>query len=230
MIQNPNLTGPQHGLERDSEGVDDAAGLPQTPPGSRRYASDLRIFGIPAVVVALGPCPERGESKGVAKGWIAVGDIAMGGIAIGGVSIGAIGIGGVGLGLAGVGGVGVGLLAGIGGTGAGALAFGGAAVGGFTTGGAAFGYAALGGGAFGQYAAGGGAKGAHTINNAGADPAAVQFFQDQSWFFGTTAHTPDFVAPILATGGAAMGVALVVLGIVGLGFISRKALGGGRTA
>lgn len=100
-----------------------------------RKRSKTRLFGLPLYDIALGPDFAKGESRGVAKGIIAVGDIAAGVVAIGGVAVGAVAAGGLAIGLLG--------------------AAGGAAVGAFAAGGAAAGVVAVGGAAVGVVALGG---------------------------------------------------------------------------
>ena len=118
------------------------------------YASSMRVLGLPLVHVVLGP---RGEqSRSVAKGVIAVGDVAFGVVfALGGVAVGGISVGGLSLGILSIGGLAVGGIA-IGGIAAGLVAVGGLAVGMVAVGGGALGYYAVGGGAIGVHAAGGG--------------------------------------------------------------------------
>ncbi len=127
------------------------------PVRSVRRQSARKILGLPLWAVALGPDPERGEMRGHARGFFAVGDIATGVFAFGGLAIGFVAFGGAALGLL--------------------LAVGGAAIGGVALGGGAIGVVAAGGGAFGYYAAGGGAAGAHTVSGIQQDPAAVEFFR-----------------------------------------------------
>ena len=131
-----------------------------------RYRSTRTIWGCPLVDIACGPDTARGESRGFAKGIIAIGDFAVGVIALGGITAGVISIGGLACGLLTIGGVAIG-----------ALVLGGVAVGGIAFGGVAIGLAAAGGVAVGYYyAAGGTAIGTHVINAAQRDPQAVEFF------------------------------------------------------
>ena len=111
-----------------------------------RYSSSARLLGLPLIDVRIGP-QESGGVRGVARGWIAMGDVAIGILfSVGGVALGGIALGGIARGLLPLGGLAVGV-----------LALGGAAVGVFAIGGAALGlYAALGGFAVaGSYALGG---------------------------------------------------------------------------
>lgn len=180
-----------------------------TPTG-RRYRSSRRIFGLPLIDIAFGP--DEHSRYGVARGFIALGDIAFGWIALGGTAIGGVAIGGASAGLFTLGGLSLGLLAGIGGLGTGAMAVGGGAVGGLVTGGGAVGVVASGGGAIGWVARGGGVYGTHTIDRRGtADPVAVDVFQRLEWFFGPNSAT---VQPLLVTFGVIL-TAVVVFLILG---------------
>lgn len=98
------------------------------------YRSQTEIAGIPLVHV----CTAQPDGPGVARGWIAIGDMAFGVVfAVGGLAIGGITLGGASLGF---------------------LAVGGLAVGGLSLGGLSIGVVALGGMALGvQLAVGGGA-------------------------------------------------------------------------
>jgi hypothetical protein len=154
--------------KRVRELEDEVARLRGRRPGRVRYRSAAAIGDIPLVSVALGPDLEKGESRGHAKGVVAIGDTALGGIAIGGVAVGGIAIGGLSLGLASLGGLAVAVF----------LAVGGGAVGGTALGGAAVGRVAIGGGAVGEYACGGGAAGAHVISATRRDPEAEAFFRE----------------------------------------------------
>lgn len=68
-----------------------------------QYKSRMSLAGLPLVHVAIGEVPQRCSGRGVARGWIAVGDIALGvlfsvgGVAVGGIAIGGLAIGGMGL-------------------------------------------------------------------------------------------------------------------------------------
>jgi hypothetical protein len=138
----------------------------RTYRGVRKRAG-FELFGLPAYDIALGADPEKGEMRGHARGFIAIGDMATGVFAVGGLARGVVALGGVALGGITFGGVSVGLALAIGGLAIGSLAFGGGAVGGV----------AFGGGAAGYYAAGGGAAGKYVISAERCDPEAVEFFQ-----------------------------------------------------
>ena len=132
------------------------------------YRSKLGLFGLPLLAVRIGPQPD-GAVRGVARGWIALGDVAFGVLfGAGGAAVGAIAIGGVSLGLLSVGGLAIGL-----------LAFGGGALGGWAAGGAAVAaHAAVGGLAVAMdYAFGGVAIAAHAN-----DAAARSFFAENVFF------------------------------------------------
>lgn len=133
--------------------------------GVRRRAG-FELFGLPAYAIAFGPDPERGELRGHAKGFLAIGDVATGVIALGGVARGLVAVGGLAIGILAFGGGSLGL----------ALALGGAAIGGVAIGGGAAGAVAVGGGAAGIYATGGAAAGPHVVSATRRDPEAEAFF------------------------------------------------------
>ena len=110
------------------------------------YKSHRTLFGLPLVHLASGQVVDGRYQRGIARGWIAVGDISLGILfSLGGVACGGISIGGVSLGLISFGGVGLGL-----------ICLGGLAIGGFAVGGFAIGLIAFGGGAIALYDAEGG--------------------------------------------------------------------------
>ncbi len=166
---------------------------------AKRYASDATLFGLPIVAVAIGPRPEFGEARGVAKGVIAFGDVAIGGIACGGVSVGVVSVGGMAVGGVSFGGMSVGVIGAVGGMAVGGLAMGGGALGGLAAGGGAVGVVAKGGGAFGVYAAGGGVSGSHVIGPRHQDPEAQAVFRDLYWFFGPSLGPPGMGIPSTAS-------------------------------
>jgi hypothetical protein len=132
------------------------------------YRSTLAPLGLPLVHVAIG----RGEGgvyrRGVARGWIAVGDVAFGVlVALGGVSVGGVALGGLGVGAVALGGLALG-----------AFAVGGLAIGLFAVGGAAFALVgALGGLAIARDTAFGGlAIAEHANDDAARQMAATGFF------------------------------------------------------
>ncbi len=120
-----------------------------------RYSSKTSLLGLPLVDIAIGPPPgETAFRRGVARGWIAIGDIAFGPVlAIGGIAAGGLAIGGLGLGL---------------------LTLGGLAVGLYTLGGLSVGFWAVGGLALGWFGAvGGGAiSHAHAVGGMAIAPHA----------------------------------------------------------
>ncbi len=155
-----------------------------------RYRSQASLFGVPVIDVALGPMPERGQSRGVAKGIIALGDVAIGGIAVGNISVGIVSVGGLAVGGSAVGGMALGALNALGGMAIGGFAVGGAAIGGIATGGGAVGIVAQGGGALGVYARGGGVAGVYKITPRVADAEAVQAFQTLAPLLGGSSAAP----------------------------------------
>ena len=93
------------------------------------YKSSTRLLGLPLVHIATGPPEGSPGVRGIAKGWIAVGDIAFGIVfAFGGLAVGALSVGGVAVGLLAVGGLSIGILA-VGGLSIGILAAGGLSIG-----------------------------------------------------------------------------------------------------
>jgi hypothetical protein len=119
------------------------------------YRSQAQLLGLPLVHVATSAIVDGRLRRGVAIGWIAVGDVAVGVLlACGGISVGAISVGGAAVGLLPLGGLALGALA-LGGIAVGVVAMGGAAI--------AW-YAAVGGLAIAHdYAAGGLAIAQHVI-------------------------------------------------------------------
>lgn len=93
------------------------------PAACYRFESKLHMAGLPLVSIAVGSDRDTSESHGIARAWIAIGDIAIGVIAIGIHSVGVVSIGATSLGVIGLGGTAVGVLSG------GCIAIGGAAVG-----------------------------------------------------------------------------------------------------
>jgi len=135
------------------------AHLPQNQSASfargQRYVSPWRLAGLPLVSVALGADLSRGEPRGIARGWIAIGDVAFGGVALGGVAVGPIAVGGVCAGL---------------------VALGGGAGGLVSLGGVAVGWAGCGGVALAWEFAAGGLAIAHHVAVGGLALAATQAF------------------------------------------------------
>jgi hypothetical protein len=121
-----------------------------------RKRSEISIAGMPLYDIAFGPDVEKGERRGHARGFIAIGDIATGVIAVGGIARGVVSLGGCSFGV---------------------LAIGGAAIGAIALGGAAIGLVAIGGASIGYYACGGAALGKHVISGAQQDPEAIRFFK-----------------------------------------------------
>jgi RNA polymerase sigma factor (sigma-70 family) len=98
--------------------------LPLDSPGWRKklwgtgkprvfcYRSSLTFCGLPLLDIRIGHSPEEPLVRGVARGWIAIGDIAYGSLlAMGGFAVGGITIGGVAIGLVSIGVGSVGVLA-----------------------------------------------------------------------------------------------------------------------
>jgi hypothetical protein len=138
------------------------------------YQSRARFLGLPLVHVTTGTRVDGVYRRGIAKGWVAIGDISfgvllsfggisVGGVSVGGLAIGVLSVGGLALGIGSIGGLGIGVLA---------------------VGGAAFGWsAALGGLAVARDFATGGAAVARHANDALATEyfAAQPFFRAATW-------------------------------------------------
>lgn len=154
------------------------------PPrfAGRRYASPVRIFGLPLVHVAFGP--DGAERYGKARGIIAIGDAAFGLLALGGQAVGVIAFGGASVGIVALGGFGIGLISFAGFALGLLMAFGGCSVGGIASGGGALGIVADGGFAIGSYARGGKVMAQYAISSMRRDPEALAFFSDWQWLLG----------------------------------------------
>lgn len=124
-----------------------------------RYVSSTKLLGWPVLAIACGPDAATGETRGWARGIIAIGDLATGLIAIGGIAGGGISVGGISVG---------------------GLSVGGVSLGGIILGGVAIGYIAFGGVAIGHYAKGGAAVGTYVDGPRRHDPEAVRLF---NWAF-----------------------------------------------
>jgi hypothetical protein len=141
------------------------------------YQTSARLFGLPLVHVATGRLVDGVFRRGIAKGWVAIGDVALGVVfGFGGVSVGAVSVGGLAVGALPLGGLALGLAA-IGGMAVGALA--------------------VGGGAFGWWGASGGLAVAHDFAQGGSavarhanDEMAGDYFAGHL-FFGTATWLLD---------------------------------------
>jgi hypothetical protein len=139
-----------------------------------QYISKQTLAGLPLVHVAMSRIEQGQFVRGIAKGWIAIGDVSFGVLlSVGGVAFGGITIGGVGLGIISLAGLAVG-----------GMALGGLAIGVFAAGGGAIGWeAAFGGLAIArEYALGGLALAQHAN-----DQAARNYLSGNGFF--TTADT-----------------------------------------
>ena len=133
------------------------------------YTSSMRLLGLPLIHVAIGAPEGSSAVRGIAKGWIAVGDIAFGVVfALGGLAIGGVSVGGLSVGV---------------------LALAGLAVGIWSVGGLALGVFALGGGALAAWAANGGlavaseyALGGLAIGAKANSEAARTYFESSRFF------------------------------------------------
>ena len=139
----------------------------QRVPRGVRWNSSARFLEYPVISIALGPDPANNETRGHARGIIALGDIATGMIALGGLARGLVALGGLAIGGIALGGGAIGI-----------VAMAGLAMGYIAAGGAAIGYAAIGGLAIGQYAMGGAVFGKYVVGPLQRDPQAVEFFSN----------------------------------------------------
>jgi hypothetical protein len=133
------------------------------------YKSSMSLLGLPLVHVAIGAPEGSPGYRGIAKGWIAVGDIAFGVVfALGGLAFGGLSVGGLSIGI---------------------LAFAGVSIGAWSVGGLALGAFALGGGAIAIWAANGGLAIAHEYAIGGlaiaahANSDAARIYMESSQFF-----------------------------------------------
>jgi hypothetical protein len=132
------------------------------------YRSGASLFGLPLVHVAMGQIVDGQYRRGIARAWVAIGDVAVGALfAAGGLSMGLISVGGLALGIVPIGGFAVG-----------GAAVGGLAMGAMAIGGAAFGWVAAAGGlaVAHDFASGGLAVARHANDAAAADHFAVDRF------------------------------------------------------
>ena len=154
-------------LEQRVRGLEaELAQLRQNQPRGIRKRASFELFGLPAYDIAVGPDPSKGELRGHARGFLAIGDMATGVIALGGLARGLVALGGLAIGGISLGGCSIGLF----------LALGGAAIGNVAVGGGAAGRVAVGGAAFGYYATGGAAGGKYVLSPLRRDPEAEAFF------------------------------------------------------
>jgi len=133
------------------------------------YKSQFTLLGLPLIHVSTAKMKNGHTRRGVAKGWIAIGDISFGII----LSVGAAAFGGIALG-----GVGIGL-----------LSFAGLAIGVFAVGGAAIGVLAAGGAVIAWHAAHGGfamaneyALGGKAIASQANNLIAEEYFKNSIFF------------------------------------------------
>lgn len=92
------------------------------------YKTKFSLFGLPLVHISTGKMENGCYERGIAKGWVAIGDISYGVfISAGGIAFGSIAIGGLAVGLVSFAGLAIGLFA-LGGGAIGIMAAGGGAV------------------------------------------------------------------------------------------------------
>ena len=133
------------------------------------YKTKYEVFGLPLIHITSGKLVDGRYRRGIAKGWIAIGDVSFGVI----LSIGAVAFGGIA-----IGGLAIGLLS-LAGLALGVFSLGGGAIGIYACGGAAIAWqAALGGLAVAhEYAEGGLA-----IANYANDEIAKSYFENSRFF------------------------------------------------
>ncbi len=133
------------------------------------YKTKYEVYGLPLIHITFGKLVDGRYRRGVAKGWIAIGDISFGVIlSVGAVAFGGIAIGGLAIGL---------------------LSLAGLAIGAFSWGGGAIGIVACGGGAIAWHAAFGGlaiareyAEGGLAIANYTNDQITRDYFENSRFF------------------------------------------------
>lgn len=196
---------------------------PSIGPVGRRYRSRARILGMPALDIALGP--HGSETKGRARGFVAIGDDAAGVLAIGGTARGGVAIGGMAMGGFSMGGCSCGALNAVGGCAIGGTALGGFAMGILAQGGFAIGVGAQGGFTLGQYIRGGGGLGKNVVTGGAPHP----FFDSTSFFFGSMSSGTAFFLPFMLYPllHLVLGAALALLAFV---VVSRSGLERGPLA
>ncbi len=143
----------------------------------RRYRSETTLLGRPLLSVAIGAT--HSETRGLARGIIAIGDHARGFVAIGNSAVGIVAIGGRACGVFAIGGIAIGLVSSCGGISVGAIAVGGLVLGGLGFGGISAAVVADGGVAIGFYVAG-------ALRIAIGQRSPGEAFEMFSWFFGRT--------------------------------------------
>lgn len=163
--------------------------------GGTRRQTRLRIMGMPAIDIAMGP--SGNERRGRARGFIAIGDEAVGVFAFGGSARGVVAGGGMAIGGVAVGGTSMGVLTG-GGMALGLFANGGMAIGGVASGGMGIGGIAQGGFAIGYAVRGGGSIGPVALgSSAPGDPLSGWMAPLISWFLGGLAPSAAaFILPM----------------------------------
>lgn len=176
---------------------------------SRRYRSNIMLFGLPLIHVAFGPAEDG--PKGHAKGILAFGDKAVGLLAVGGRCFGVVACGGMSVGIVSIGGLSFGLLA-WGGLAIGGMTSGGLSIAALASGGLAIGFVACGGFAIGQYATGGLPIGEYVLGGGRRDQAALEMLRQLDWYFGRSA-IGSMVKPMGFIAEVMLGL-LVVIGIL----------------
>jgi hypothetical protein len=92
------------------------------------YRSRITLLGLPLIHIAMSSVVDGRFRRGIATGWVAIGDVAFGILfATGGLAVGGVSLGGLAVGIVPIGGLALGALA-LGGVALGIIAIGGAAV------------------------------------------------------------------------------------------------------
>lgn len=140
-----------------------------------RVRTSQGIANLPWVAISQGPDEETGETRGCARGVIAIGDDAVGVLAFGDRALGVFALGRIALGLMAVGTRAIGLIA-FGLLGIGVVSWAGLSLGYFAFGAIAVGWASVGGLALGVYSFGAIALGIHSTGIGHRDPLAIEYF------------------------------------------------------
>ena len=166
------------------------------------FRSQRSFLGLPLVHINICRRENGAFRRGIARGWIAIGDIGLGIV---------FGAGGIGCGMLSFGGLSIGLLA-FGGLAMGGLTLGGLSVGTFAVGGAAIGLWAIGGVALAWFAALGGAAFARECALGGASFAAGLMSPDH--FISCVRKTGHEARHFLDANSAALLTAALAIGAV----------------
>jgi hypothetical protein len=173
------------------------------------FRSQRSFLGLPLLHVCVGRRENGVLRRGIARGWIAIGDIAFGII---------FGAGGIGCGIFSFGGLSIGLLA-FGGLAAGGLTFGGLSIGTLAIGGAAIGLWAIGGVALAWYAAVGGVAFGRECAVGGVSLFGAMMAPDR--FIGCVRMTVAEAQEVLYANGAVFIMTMIAVAAV-IGLVLRR--------